>query len=421
MTASIPTTSLCPVANGQRISAGSSSQYNVTCSSDCSQGAYASVGATSSYLDCVGLCDADAANGCLGFVYVGGEGGLGGGICWLKSGVGSYVPAGTNHVTGYKGESGVFLLWTMLIKAGLPSVSCPQSNGTSYTAANGDIFLIECGIDHAGGDIGSIHVSNLMGCIEACAGTAGCVDVSLSGAACYMKGAVGYSVANGVSGARLISGVMLPKGFGPVSCVVDSGNPRPLPFQAYSSSSNTPSQCATACSNQGYKYAGTEYGTECWCGDYLPSTRSAVSTDCSMQCSGDSMQTCGGPNRLSVTASASQQALVARQSYNTWQLEGCYSDSAANRTLSTPLNVAAGAGGMTEERCLDACTAKGFAFCGVEFGQECFGANNTPDATRNLGGDPLAQGCDYPCAGNRTEACGGANRVLVYAVASAVS
>ena len=51
-----------------------------------------------------------------------------------------------------------------------------------------------------------VYVNSLASCIAACAANSTCVDVSLSGAACYMKKSVGNAVYNtDVYGARLIS------------------------------------------------------------------------------------------------------------------------------------------------------------------------------------------------------------------------
>lgn len=85
--------------------------------------------------------------------------------------------------------------------------SCPGSNATYYQATTGSIFLIECGVDHAGGDMAATSVSSFQGCIETCAGLKGCVDVSLSGSACYMKKTLGQAVYgnSGLLGAKLIS------------------------------------------------------------------------------------------------------------------------------------------------------------------------------------------------------------------------
>ncbi|GAM89397.1 hypothetical protein ANO11243_074350 [Dothideomycetidae sp. 11243] len=482
-TSSISVASLCPSANGQAISYHNSSLYTVTCSSDSTQGAYNGVNAVTSYLDCMNLCDAAASTGCEGFVYVGQQGGLGGGTCWLKAAMGSLTPAAGNFIAGSKGvtasgsSSSSSAASTATVSAATPtiSISCPASNNTVYTALNNETFLIECGVDHAAGDMGSLTTQTFAQCVEACANTQGCIDVSLSGTACYMKSSVGAAVSNNVIwGARLVTGITtsstttastagspaakiiaqatattttstttattittttspattlttttkattttttastaLPSGVSTVGCMVDPGNPRSLPVQAYSNTNNTPQQCSLACRALGYKYAGTEYSSECWCGNYAPPTN-ASSSDCAMSCSGDPHQICGGPNRLSVTLDTTwTQTFFARQTYASWTLMSCYTDSSV-RTLATAVSVPGGASNMTSANCLSACAANGFAYCGTEYYQECWGSNALPDATRALPGDPLNLGCNYPCTGNATEACGGANRVLVY-------
>ncbi|KAK5728811.1 hypothetical protein LTR15_001951 [Elasticomyces elasticus] len=82
--------------------------------------------------------------------------------------------------------------------------SCPASDATTVTSG-GKNFTIECGIDHSGGDLTSLSVSGFQGCIDACAQNSQCVDVSLSGSACYLKSSLGAAVPNGgVWGAKLI-------------------------------------------------------------------------------------------------------------------------------------------------------------------------------------------------------------------------
>jgi hypothetical protein len=46
-----------------------------------------------------------------------------------------------------------------------------------------------------------------------------------------------------------------------LGCFVDSST-RQLGYSPYSSSSNTPGMCQTACTAAGYKYSGSEYGSE---------------------------------------------------------------------------------------------------------------------------------------------------------------
>ncbi|KAI4721215.1 FAD/NAD(P)-binding domain-containing protein [Aureobasidium sp. EXF-10727] len=87
--------------------------------------------------------------------------------------------------------------------------TCPSSNSTTFTAKSGAVFLIECYMDRAGHDIGSVDVptNRIADCINKCDALAGCVDISMSGTACYMKNAVGDRVVQSkyIRGARLIS------------------------------------------------------------------------------------------------------------------------------------------------------------------------------------------------------------------------
>lgn len=64
---------------------------------------------------------------------------------------------------------------------------CPKYDGTVFTVSTGEQYQIACGIDYAGGDFKMGYVKNFAGCMELCSATPGCVDVSLSGTACYMK------------------------------------------------------------------------------------------------------------------------------------------------------------------------------------------------------------------------------------------
>ena len=85
-------------------------------------------------------------------------------------------------------------------------VSCPKSHGQTITK-NGKTFEIECGVDHFGGNLKLVNAHSLGQCIHACARTDGCVDVSLSGTACYLKKELGHEVAmEGLAGAKLVSG-----------------------------------------------------------------------------------------------------------------------------------------------------------------------------------------------------------------------
>ncbi|KAG9976646.1 hypothetical protein KCU86_g23505, partial [Aureobasidium melanogenum] len=87
--------------------------------------------------------------------------------------------------------------------------TCPLSNSTTFTAKSGAVFLIECYMDRAGHDMASVDVptNRIAECINKCDSLPGCVDISMSGTACYMKNVVGDRIVQSkyIRGARLIS------------------------------------------------------------------------------------------------------------------------------------------------------------------------------------------------------------------------
>lgn len=64
--------------------------------------------------------------------------------------------------------------------------------------------------------------------------------------------------------------------------------------------STTPYTCTTLCGSEGYRYAGVEYGDECYCGTgYVGEVEAAeYATECQMRCAGSYGYTCGGSWRM---------------------------------------------------------------------------------------------------------------------------
>lgn len=111
-----------------------------------------------------------------------------------------------------------------------------------------------------------------------------------------------------------------------------------------------------------------------------------------------------------------KQSFFARESFDSWNLMGCYMDSTSKRSLPTSVSLAAYGGGSkaTIANCMQACQARGFTYCGAEYYAECYGSNVAPATDLASGSDPLSAGCNYPCKGNSTESCGGSARIIVY-------
>lgn len=90
--------------------------------------------------------------------------------------------------------------------SGDDTLSCPDSNGSTFTSNNRD-YEIECGTDHPGGDYNRVFKTTFQSCVEECAQAEQCVAVSMSGSACYLKSELRRSRSNrAIAGAKLVSG-----------------------------------------------------------------------------------------------------------------------------------------------------------------------------------------------------------------------
>lgn len=77
-----------------------------------------------------------------------------------------------------------------------PKLTCvgKASHQATYTSVSGAVFQVLCGVDYAGGDIAAADKATFAECIDACATSPGCIDVSYAGTACYMKDRLGDAV-----------------------------------------------------------------------------------------------------------------------------------------------------------------------------------------------------------------------------------
>ncbi|KAL0942681.1 copper radical oxidase [Colletotrichum truncatum] len=170
-------------------------------------------------------------------------------------------------------------------------------------------------------------------------------------------------------------------------------------------------QCTNACQAAGYAYAGVEYSTECYCDNQILSGASNSQSGCSMPCSGNSSEYCGGPDRINIYQSTSTPKSISTIP-NGWTAQGCFKDNVLGRALVVGMPVPGGHAGTTVGSCITACASAGYKIAGVEYGQECWCDNQI----QNGGQQTLpSDGCNMPCRGNTNELCGGSNRLNVYA------
>ncbi|KAM3413865.1 hypothetical protein BST61_g10539 [Cercospora zeina] len=250
------------------------------------------------------------------------------------------------------------------------AVVCPENNSTMYIS-NGQAFLVECGIDHVGGDMGNVGASNLTACIDACATRPGCVNIALSGAACYMKNRINQPVYNAVAGARFISSVST------TSFTATSSR---------SSSTTAPSNSSsTITTNTTTLVATTSQQTT----SSATSSRSASSSTTT--------------SRAEPTSSAPPAAPTTIGNYN---YLGCYTE-VGGRALRQGRTTNAN---MTNELCQRTC--QGYQFFATEYANECYCGRSLHTDSR-----PATDNrCNMRCAGDSTQICGGPDGLTLYSL-----
>jgi hypothetical protein len=96
----------------------------------------------------------------------------------------------------------------------------------------------------------------------------------------------------------------ISKGFEYLGCGPDiAGQARTLGGDSLTADNMTNEKCVDYCVSKGFTIAGTEYTTQCFCGNSILAGREPVPGlygDCTMPCSGDSKETCGGGGQISL-------------------------------------------------------------------------------------------------------------------------
>ncbi|KAK0100032.1 hypothetical protein ONS95_013153 [Cadophora gregata] len=205
-----------------------------------------------------------------------------------------------------------------------------------------------------------------------------------------------------------------------LGCYQDYVNNVRLEPKQINNASLTNGWCQSQALAAGVVFAGTEYMTECWVGNVIPSpTLKGLDSQCAYTCGGSSNEACGGVNgfislyydssryfpqngTILGTSGLGPQRPKTIGAYN---YAGCYSDSQTARSL-----VGKQTAGATIS--LDTCASfcQGFNYFGVEYANECYCAN-TLAASSVLKPDA---DCSMNCAGNSSQFCGAGSRLSLY-------
>ncbi|KAI9669949.1 MAG: hypothetical protein M1831_006985 [Alyxoria varia] len=105
-------------------------------------------------------------------------------------------------------------------------------------------------------------------------------------------------------GAATYADLTQKSGYKYLGCAKDSYNSRTLTgADNNKQGAQTVESCVAFCKGKGFKYAGLEYKSECYCGNAVAKDRApkeGVLGSCTQKCDGDEKQICGGSGALSL-------------------------------------------------------------------------------------------------------------------------
>jgi hypothetical protein len=196
-----------------------------------------------------------------------------------------------------------------------------------------------------------------------------------------------------------------------MGCYRDSRTSRALQGTWQSTKTNTISSCQQWCFNQNYKYAGMEYGEECYCGNSIASSSSSIDgSNCQMACSGNSREMCGGRS-WAISIYAVQVVNPTPPPSPSWLALGCFTESSNNRALKAMNN---GMTNITVEKCQALCNSNKYRVAGLA-GGVCY-----CDDVIAFQSKPTS-GCSIKCKGNNKQNCGGTNKINLYQLLQSTS
>ncbi|KAG6332530.1 hypothetical protein ID866_6559 [Astraeus odoratus] len=200
-------------------------------------------------------------------------------------------------------------------------------------------------------------------------------------------------------------------------CYVDNAYGRVLGDEL-ETSTMTVEDCLARCQSDNYTIAGIEYGTQCFCGDYLINgATKAADSDCNMPCVGNPSEICGAGNHLSLYSSNGSLTLLSAPTIQTtglpgnWHYKGCLQEPTTGvRMFPYELDWVTN---NTVTACLNQCAAYGYPAAGLEYGEQCFCGDIT-DVAANNGQFVSDSQCNMACSGDPIHYCGAGNLLATY-------
>ena len=128
----------------------------------------------------------------------------------------------------------------------------------------------------------------------------------------------------------------------------------------------TVEKCVAEAQSKGFRYAGVEFHGECYYGNTISGGNSPAGSGCDTPCGGDTLQLCGGGNRMNLYENTEWKPPAPLTKFNpgvgNFKFRGCRTDNVNARTLEKRIEDWKG---MTVAKCIQA--AAGYKYAGVEF------------------------------------------------------
>ncbi|RXK35703.1 hypothetical protein M231_07031 [Tremella mesenterica] len=135
-----------------------------------------------------------------------------------------------------------------------------------------------------------------------------------------------------------------------LGCALDGDNRIISDYILTGQTNLTIDSCLTTCEDKGFTYAGVEFGEECYCGNKLPTSLNYKDGGCTVVCTGNSGEMCGGEWTLdlyelvsgSTSCNSTPSATTSLQAGGAWAVPTGYSASSTSSSSSTTSTFATG-------------------------------------------------------------------------------